>query len=414
MMTQTIAVTERSTLILDRRTFERLQQSRHVDELLEKGVISFVRSRDAPYGIRASCYVGQALLDDVRLIVREKSEGAVHALLHWALPDDYRDAKAPSPIGRDSPVLEMFARRLVSHLGYYLRHGRLKEYRKRLEVGASPKGRVDPGETARLRSKGRTAVVAYRTSQLTADNLPNQLLAQGLRAVEEYFSSHDPARDSVALARTYAPLFEDINRGKRTQIDPSWIGPAFETVLRDPRVAGDLLNSLQYARSLLLHLGAWPAGPVEAELPASYFLNLETLFEDAVRQVLSEVTRPIPVIKGASLKRGLFSSLRDRYIADPDLVVGDASAPALVGDCKYKELNPGEYPEHGDVYQLAAHSAAMRSPLGLLIYPGDVYALSPLGATESGVQIIWCTVRIRQLAEDLLRVATSLPLKPSD
>jgi hypothetical protein len=159
-----------------------------------------------------------------------------------------------------------------------------------------------------------------------------------------------------------------------------------------------------------LHLGAWPTGPTEAELPTSYFLNLETLFEDAVRQVLSEVISPIPVTSGASLRKGLFSSMRDRYIADPDLVVGNAPPVTLIGDCKYKELGMGEYPEHADVYQLAAHSIATRSSLGLLLYPGDEYTLSSLGVTDAGIEIKWCTVRIRHLAEDLLRAAKSLGL----
>jgi hypothetical protein len=162
---------------------------------------------------------------------------------------------------------------------------------------------------------------------------------------------------------------------------------------------GELQRALAYARALLLHLGAWPENDEGFTVPDSFFLNLETLFQDAVTQVLSEVLVPLKVWNGAELECPLFEELKNRYVADPDFVIGTESDRLLVGDCKYKEIE--HYPSHSDVYQLLSHCEALNVERAMLIYPGNGFAFSNLGKTHSGVTIHFARVRISELREDL-------------
>ena len=112
-----------------------------------------------------------------------------------------------------------------------------------------------------------------------------------------------------------------------------------------------------------LHLGIWPVDETATIIPEAFFLILETLFEAAVRQVLSEIAQTCSVTKGAQLNRPLFDTMRSRYIADPDVVISRAGEVLLVLDTKYKQID--NYPDHGDVI---------------------------LGVTKSQVQVRWAGV----------------------
>ncbi|MGV3723967.1 MAG: 5-methylcytosine restriction system specificity protein McrC [Actinomycetota bacterium] len=396
--------------------FRRLEASSQFWELVNEGVLSLVRSKDTPYGVRASAQVGQAILaGNLRLIVKEKSPGSLHALLYWSLPKGIREAEAPSPVGTDSPVLQTFASRFLDHLGNYLRHGRTKEYALRNEASSFPHGRVDVRNTAKLLSRGKRGVLAYRRTELTADTLPNRLLALGIIAVDAYSSVFPDGGTVRDVARLYAPLFEDVSRYDLLRAALHRKAAAFDLALNDLRVAGHLRKALEFARALVLHLGAWPETPSE-QLPRSFFLNLELLFQDAVYEVVREQLPGMSVTKGRMLKKPIFDDLPDRYVADPDLVVGRPSAVDLVADCKYKVFK--SWPEHSDVYQVLAHCAAIGCREGLLVYPGEACRMGKLGRSNSGVALGWATVRPQNLREDLIIVLGGIepngPLLPTE
>jgi len=73
----------------------------------------------------------------------------------------------------------------------------------------------------------------------------------------------------------------------------------------------ELQKALAYARALLLHLGAWSADDKVFTVPDSFFFNLETLFQDAVTQVLREVFAPIQTSVGREFGFPLFPEMRD-------------------------------------------------------------------------------------------------------
>ena len=391
----TIVVRERGVTRVSEAEFRALEKSRQLWTLVDRRIVSLVRSGEIPFGVRANSSVGEALIDDsTRLIVREKSPGALRALLRWAAPDDFVETASPSLVGPTSPILDAFAGRFLAHLGDYLGHGRVRKYLKLREETASPRGRVDLRASINLRARGIQGRLVCRRSDLTPDLVCNHLLANGLRAVDDYLVVRDGTEELLSLARTYAPLFEDVDWQSVARLD--WFGQRqlFDATIEEYAAFSDLVLALKYARALTLHLGSWPVDTDMTDIPASYFLNLETLFEDAVRETFKEL---VTASKGADLGVGLFSEMCDRYIVNPDLVLGVPPDVTLVADCKYKELD--ELPEHADVYQLLAHCTPLHSPIGLLVYPGSENRIREIGRTSTGVRVFWATVVVEQLRQ---------------
>ena len=396
--TREVRVAERSTSAIESPLYRQLEASEEFWALVDSGVVSLIQSRAVPHGIRASCYVGEALVDGaVRIVVSEKVPGTLRCLLHWATPEDLRETDVPALGGGGSVLLDSFARRFLHHVGSYLRLGRLKEYRAKRMSGPRPRGRIDVRRSALQRAVGRPSRLVFTHAELTSDLLPNRLLALAVRAIDAYFLLHGESEEILVSARTYAPLFDDVDWYDLSRSGWQEKRAAFATAFEHPGVEGDLRSALSFAQPIVLHLGPWPLGRVDSVIPASYFLNLETLFEDATRRVLGEL-RP-GVMKGAQLVRPLFRALEDRYIADPDITVSTGSRVEMVMDCKFKVLE--EYPEHADVYQLVAHCSALSATRGALVYPSSRSTISVLGSTEAGIRVSYCGVRVEHLKEDL-------------
>jgi hypothetical protein len=394
-----LALTERSTRLITKAQFRELEDSDDFLALVDRGILGLVRSREYPFGLSASFYAGEAVVGSVRVVVQAKTPGGLEALLRWSLPDDLREVAAPSLIGDGGPVLEAFIRGFLLYLGSYLRHGRLKRYTAARRTDARPRGRIDLGRTLRLRARGVVGILVYDTPLLSADLLPNRLLAIALQAADACLSvrGSESGSDLLAAARGYAPLFEDIEW--RSLWGSDWIDrrAAFDEALTRLPIGGDLAAALAFARPLVLHFGAWPRRETQDQIPAAYFLRLDTLFEHAVREVLSR--HCVQVAKGAQFHRQLFAEVTDRYLVEPDIVIGQPGNIQVVADCKYKVLSGG--PNHDDVYQLVAHAGAFEATNAILIYPGDSASIITIGTTTAGTSVKLATVRLAELETDL-------------
>lgn len=403
-----VKLTERRTVQLSEQDYRLLDNSSTFRDLVEDGIVSLVRTRQAPYGARAAAYVGQAMLEDgTHLIIGEKLPGALRSLVMHSVPDDLRPVDAPSAVDETSPVMEILADRFCERLGTYLRDGQIKEYRVRTDISGSPRGRLDLGRTLRLQARGRVGLVAHQHGHLTADLAFNQLLALGLFAAEAIAGRANLSL--LAKCRTYAPIFEDLSWYPTWRMSLPLRAAAYQSALGDARATGALRDALAYARAMVLHLGVWGSLGLD-EIPTSYFVSLETLFESAVLSASEALYGDTWSIgKGAALGVSLFRDA-DGYVADPDIVARAGQHIVLVGDCKYKDLDGR--PSHQDVYQLVAHCAALRCSNGLLVYPvSDVAegpSLNSLGTTRSGTTVRWAHIRPGHLLQDLAHVLGDL------
>ena len=407
---RTIRLTDRSTQPISKELYSMLGNSPEFQKMIDIGAVSLVRSKKNPYAVRASSYVGTAVLEKgYRLIIAEKFPGTLRALLNWVVPRDLRLADLPAQYASGMDFLRLLAERFLDCLGSYLSRGRLKEYRANLEQSFMPAGRIDVQRTAMLAATGKVAQIAYWRSELSADLELNRLLAFSLFCISRWTWSDTGLPAIVARARRIAALFEDVRWLHLAALPSGDLSDVFENVLLDTRINGELRDAVLLARVLMLYLGGVPED-FRASAPHSVLINLEPLFEEATRRALAGVLPQCTVREGEALKKRLFDGEAGTYEVNPDIVAGATGRIFVVADCKFKSLKGS--PQHDDVYQVFAHATALECRQALIIYPGDDLRITDHGVSHSGVRLCSALVRPTLLGEDLAQTMAALGRQP--
>ena len=142
-------------------------------------------------------------------------------------------------------------------------------------------------------------------------------------------------------------------------------------------------------------------------MPRTWFLNLENLFEAAVRNVLAGLCdHGVKVYRGGEAPQAIFNKENKEYRANPDIVIASSAEEPHVGDVKYKSFDGSA--ASGDVYQLLVHAEAFGAKSAFLIFPGESYSVRKLGASRGGIDTAFFSIRVQHLREDLAAVATYL------
>ena len=403
-----IEVRERGRSSISLADFNALNRHPGFEQLIADGIFSLVRTKSAGTAISAGPYVGETIIDGIgRITVQPKVPDALAALLRWSVPKDVRVVGQSSLVGSDSPVLEHFLAGFLESLAKYLVHGRLKRYRSRRRVSAVPHGRIDVRTSMQLEARGKFGVLAYTERFLDADNALNRFLALALLACEEFcISINSPGL--LARTRSYMALFEEV----------SWRSYWSHTLRKAQELfplameqcpSADSERAVLYGRAILWNLGAWPTdGSSGIVVPHSFFLNLETLFEEAVRNVMAV---SYEVVKGSALNEPMFGGIPKSYIADPDIVVRTPTS-FVVADTKYRDLSNG-LPGHAELYQLHSHTRTLKGDLAVLIYPaesvgGEAWTLRELGETNDGIKTYVATVDVSRISDSVGRLMNDL------
>jgi hypothetical protein len=190
--------------------------------------------------------------------------------------------------------------------------------------------------------------------------------------------------------RTAAVLFDDVAWPRLIPLPLERLSELFDATMTNPEVS-ELNKLLGLARIFALHFG--PGAASSVQIPVSWFVNLETLFEDAFMTVLRQAApRALPNFlfrEGRTFGRTVITS-PSSYEARPDVVGCHGDAFPLIMDTKYKDLE--KEPHQGDLYQLMAHMAAFGARVGVLIYPSERYDLRFLGRAggESKIYVALC------------------------
>ncbi|MET3828533.1 hypothetical protein ABIC16_004288 [Sphingomonas sp. PvP055] len=161
------------------------------------------------------------------------------------------------------------------------------------------------------------------------------------------------------------------------------------------------------ALSLAILQGAAPSDGQDAEatVPRSWFVNLENLFERAVRASIAEALDGVAEVSGPDKRSPLFRGPPPRLPANPDVVVRTTDRVAVF-DAKYKDRD-GD-PSASDIYQLLAHAAALGANRAALFYPSNGYdAPVQMGRSSTGCEV-WAfgldLAQIRQSMRSALRI----------
>jgi 5-methylcytosine-specific restriction enzyme subunit McrC len=103
-----------------------------------------------------------------------------------------------------------------------------------------------------------------------------------------------------------------------------------------------------------------------AVVGTTFTVDMNALFERFVETIVREEAQRAGLRLVAQAPRKLTAEIPVR----PDLVLRGEGKDLAVGDAKYKELRPGEWPQ-ADLYQLLAYCVSLGLPAGLLIYASE-------------------------------------------
>lgn len=397
-----IKALERSSRPLGRQEYEYLAGHPDFWRAAREGIVSLERPDANSYAIRAAGVIGQMLVGQYLIQIEEKIPGALDSLLSFAQDPSAHIVALPSFVREEGMVLSSFIERFLDLVDSYLLTGRRKTYVQSRTWGTMPRGRIDLLRTMALWATGRKDLVAFAVDELSARIPENQLIGLALDVADRIISlpRHRRLRSRV---RTASILFEDTGYHTFLRSTPADIEGLHEAAsVRMPA----LQQLWDLARVIVLHFGLSGLGGREGT-PVSWFVNLETLFEDCLRRLVRVAAERsgFRATGWQEQPRYVFPRSKD-YRAKPDVVLWRGETPVAVLDPKYK--NPQTSPSGDDLYQLLIHAQAFSVCQAALIYPSQGFTAKNMGESMSRVRVWAFTVNVRNLAEDAATIVATL------
>ena len=383
---RTITLKEWGEHVLTAEQWRTLRDHEAFWALVRQGVFSVTQSSKAEVLLGANNYVGRCRIGDLHVDVAPKVGARARALLAHATGTDFKLSVGPTSESELDALIIVLVERFLDALGTYCSTGREWAYRMVAGSGPLQRGRLDMHGTISLRARGDRARVAYQVPEITRSTPKNRILAASLRSIEQ-ISVLQPMPDRILeKSRSLGRLFTDC-------VDQRLLA----TSRRDLVAEGDQLARTQTTRrgEDLLSLAVTIIGKASfgdlmesgRNVPLSWFINFQTLFESAVRACLANAVQSGEVTDGKSDSHEIYAGVRGRYTANPDLVWTRPGRTPIVGDVKYKDLvDLQKWPASSDLYQLSAHAGAFGAKECFLVYPGNEFAFKFFGAPRSGKQ----------------------------
>ena len=147
-------------------------------------------------------------------------------------------------------------------------------------------------------------------------------------------------------------------------------------------------------------------------IPRSWFLNLQTIFEEAIRNAIRDSLAPAMTVEPARNRPPLFSRQPDRYRANPDVIIAATQTPLAIADAKYKDYSG--WPDQSDIFELVAHAAAYGVHTALIFYPEDGgYSVRDLGPSATNCHVWIFGITFDNFLDDVRRALQVAGLLPS-
>lgn len=400
-----VQVPERGPQDVSRDAWNSLRVSPDFWSLVEAKVLSVSVLSNGGARLHGSAFVGSAICDDVRIDCVEKVPGALAALLSHGTPG-IRVEPVQGPTTDTGSLIRLLVDSFLDHVQGYVSDGRDWFYSTRVEVSPLVGGRLRVTDTVTLRARGLRHRVAFDRPIVERVTPTNRLILAALREVETLASLSLVGAEQLAGARAMAAWFADcLGADVLFGSSQGFIAsvPVLMSKARTTRV-GEMIS---IAGALLAHAGMDRGASQTGSAPLAWFVNLETLFESTVRNLLAATVSPgLTVLKGGRGTK-VFPDT-GRLNADPDLIVSGPSSVEAIGDVKYKVWSSAA--DAGDLYQLLVHSAAFGANSAFLVYPSDSFAERALGPAVTGATTRLFAVDLLNLGQDVERMANALGL----
>lgn len=405
-----INVPERGHSDVDAKIYGALSSHADFWRLSEHKIISVAHLSPTKIRLTGSCFVGRVLLDDSVVEINEKVKGSLAALLGYATFNSFRVEKYDAPASALGPLLALLVRQFLVVLRGYVSRGRQFRYESKSLRGSLVGGRVNITQTIGLRARGLQHVLAFSRPVLTHVTPKNRIIAAAISEVERVSEIIALDVADLAMARGLSLLFQDCRDSEVLFGDrDAFVRAAYRLI-----ASGDGDRDLMALASVILAHQSFDYGsPVTSISPRAWFLNLEKLFEVAVRQVLTAAYAPGVVTSriGAEIERRIFDKAGDEYKANPDLVLSQPEGVKAIGDVKYKAWNGAA--AQPDIYQLLVHAATYHASIAFLVYPHEAFEVRELGV-HNDIRTWLFAVDVRKLEEHLLLALKTMGLEPSE
>lgn len=400
-----VRVPERGHADVDAAVWRRLSASPEFWDLVEHKILAVSSPRRGRMRLTGGAHVGRAHIDGVALELHEKVPDALACLVRHFAHGSLRTEKAASPVGSLNELAKFLVHTFLDAVREYVGRGRERRYVSEGHVGSLVGGRIDVTRTLRLRARGLPHLAAFNRNELVFDTPLNRVVYAALLEAERLDRLlHLTPRD-LAAARALSVAFADCRDAREVRVRREAIVQyAFDVAERTEDTARRDLATL--AGVVLSHESFAIADPSGRLAPRAWFLNLEVLFESAVRSIL---TRLSAVDGGVwprdRTNRRIFPRALGEFTANPDLVI-DAHGGVTVGDVKYKvwDRTAGA----SDLYQLLVHAKTYGAERCFLVYPHNAFEEIRLGRSTTGCDTWLFAVDVRELERDLWRVMEAM------
>lgn len=412
MLRESIRVPERGKSVLTSSQWNALSSDLNLLRLREQGVFKVHLSAFGGAEIEGLSYVGRVRSKHIELEIHEKEEGALRLLIGFAEGSAFKMLRMPGAATQPGSLMNIIAREYLKILANYLAAGHEKIYRRTARVGALAGGKLDLVATLLLRAKGATHLIASKRDVLTAATPFNEIMLGCLREIDLLHRlGFVTDADILSHARGFSVLLSEA-RSKEVVMGQNKLLVNRAAELLPSTFDATRRELLEFASVILSHQSFENVPSVsEASVPRSWFLNLETLFEKAVRKILQQASVSTPEVLVRKVRTFIFPSFRARFRANPDLVISKQQSVVAVGDVKYKAWIEGETPGTDDVYQLLTHARAFNARRAFLIYPGKLFNILRLGNASGGCAVDVYQVSVESFASDMALVAEDIELR---
>ena len=357
--------------------------------------------------IQGSCYVGRAICGDVVIEIQEKVPGALESLLSYAAGAAFRIERAASPASDIGHLSVLLIQQFLGGVHDYVSRAREFVYERQREVGCLVAGQIDMAKSVQLRARGLGHLLAFRRNAISFSTPLNRVILAALLEIERIAQVIDVGSRVLERTRGLSLIFADCRDVRLLFGERSAIARE-ATTLADSSLPSEQKDLAALASVVLGHEGFQWDTRADSQVPRSWFLNLESLFERAVRCELREFVGASSgsVYSGAVRSQPVFVERPCAKRARPDLVVAHQDGRVIVGDVKYKNWSRGV--AASDLYQLLVHTAAFSGDRSFLAFPNDEYHAIRLGRAVTGTDTWLFALDLVNLPQSVSRMVQEL------
>lgn len=395
-----LKVPERGYIEVTRTQWNAISTDSHFWSLVQRGIFSVEQKASGTVRLSGHCYVGRAIIgSNIIIDLEEKIPGSLVSLIAHASQVDFRLQHTPSPTSPLGPLIGLLAHQYADAVSRYASIGRQFTYKRVRRVGSLIGGKLDVTGTARLQARGLRHLAQFEKNVLASDTPANCVILAALHELERIQQIIPIDHKTLARSRALAVLFSDCRNtevlfGKRASLIS--LATAEQAKSRDPL----LRDLMSLAGVILSHESFEHTVQTLGQTPRSWFLNLENLFETAVRNVLIEVlAKRATVQNGRVSPTSIFAHNSRAYKALPDLVIRSNDGICTIGDAKFKIAPDTAAPD--DLYQLLVHASAFGAKTAFLVYPHDDFRVIDQGLATTGAHVYLVRVNLMKLKQSI-------------